>query len=334
MAADEVPRLRGSQHPQNSRPRGRGAGAHLLLAVVALVLIVACFYAVKTLSLFVSPMLFLAAIFLEVVFLAVFVYAVARALSKPSVMLRSLGVSAWTGLESNEYVVRFRTSDSPWVRWLRNRLRTDIPDGLWLTGTVVVAAIPLVNFISLAINVAAHGPLTEVDRRIANLMPTVRTAGETSFFSSVTVLANAQILILVVAVAAVVHTSGFGAQTIPPLTGDPSGKPLPASMTASNSPEPRNCPPITSIPISMPNALSSSTRLGTPMTSLPSPDRRWATTAAETSSSPTEGLSSFPSIEPLNRGHNWGLGHETAAAPEAPRPMRGFATGQCEGIIL
>jgi undecaprenyl-diphosphatase len=35
-------------------------------------------------------------------------------------------------------------------------------------------------------------------------MPTVRTAGETSFFSSVTVLANAQILILVVAVAAVV----------------------------------------------------------------------------------------------------------------------------------
>lgn len=204
MAEDEVPRLRGSQHQQNQRSRGRGAGAHLLLAVAALMLMVACFYAVKTLSLFVSPMLFLAAIFLEVVFLVVFVYAVARALTRPSVMLRSLGESAWTGLESNEYIVRFRTSGSPWVRWLRNRVRTDIPQGLWLTGTVVVAAIPFVNFVSLAITVATHGPLTEVDQRIANLMPTVRTTGETSFFSSVTVLANAQVLIPVVAVAAVV----------------------------------------------------------------------------------------------------------------------------------
>lgn len=191
-----------TQPSAGRRPRGGGAGPHLILALAALLLMAACLYAVKTLSLFVSPMLFLAAIFLEVVFIAVFVYALVRALTKPSVMLRSLGESAWAGLETNEYVVGFRTTDAPWARWLRNRFRLDSPTGIWLTGTVVVAAIPLLNFLSLAIAVVTHGPATQVDQRIANLMPKVRTPGETTFFTSATMLANVQTLILVIALAA------------------------------------------------------------------------------------------------------------------------------------
>ncbi|WP_422933421.1 LssY C-terminal domain-containing protein [Sinomonas sp. P47F7] len=185
-----------------ARRRGGGAAAHLLLALAGLVLAVACLYAVRTLSLFVSPMLFLAAIFLEAVFVAVVVYALVRALTKPSAMLRSLAASAWIGLESNDYVVRFRTSEVPWVRWLRNRFRRDTSTGIWLTGTLVVAAIPFVNFVSLAIAVATHGSLTSVDQRIANLMPRVRTPGETEFFTAATMLANVQTLVLVAAVAA------------------------------------------------------------------------------------------------------------------------------------
>jgi hypothetical protein len=191
-----------TEHTTAGRRKGGGPAAHLLLAVVALVLIVASLYAVRTLSLFVSPMLFLAAIFLEVVFIVVLVYALARALTRPSAMLRSLGASAWAGLEGNEYVVRFRTSGSPWARWVRNRLRADTPTGLWLTATVVVAAIPLGNFLALAATVVTHGPFTRVDARIANLMPAVRTPGETSFFTAATMLANAQTFILVIAVAA------------------------------------------------------------------------------------------------------------------------------------
>lgn len=186
-----------------SKRKGGGAMAYVLLALLALALMVLCIYAVRTLSLFVSPMLFLAAIFLEVVFIAVFVYALVRALTKPSAMLRSLAASAWIGLESNEYVVRFRTTDSPWVRWLRNRLRTDRPTGMWLTATIVVAAIPFENFVRLAVTVATHGSLTQVDQRIANLMPMVRTSGETAFFAAATMLANVQTLILVVALAVV-----------------------------------------------------------------------------------------------------------------------------------
>ncbi|KHL02912.1 LssY C-terminal domain-containing protein [Sinomonas humi] len=185
-------------------PRGGGAAAHLVLALVAVVLILASLYAVRTLSLFVSPMLFLAAIFLEVVFIAVLVYALIQALAKPSAMLRSLGESAWTGLESNEYVVRFRASRSPWLRWLRDRFRLDTPSGIWLTATVVVAAIPFGNFLSLAVAVVTHGAFTQVDQRIANLMPLVRTPGETSFFAAATMLANAQTLVLVTVLAVVV----------------------------------------------------------------------------------------------------------------------------------
>ena len=185
-----------------ARRRGGGAAAHLLLALIALVLMIVSLYAVRMLSLFVSPMLFLAAVFLEVVFLVVLVYAVLRALAKPSAMLRSLGASAWTGLESNEYVVGFRTSGVPVVRWLRNRFRLDAPTGLWLTATVVVAAIPLIDFLGLAVTVATHGSLTQMDQRIANLMPLVRTPGETSFFATATMLANVETLILVTVAAA------------------------------------------------------------------------------------------------------------------------------------
>ncbi|MCH6471789.1 LssY C-terminal domain-containing protein [Sinomonas terrae] len=192
-----------AEHPPSERRRGGGAVAHLVLALVALVLILASLYAVRTLSLFVSPMLFLAAIFLEVVFIAVLVYALLRALTKPSAMLRSLAASAWTGLESNEYVVRFRTSRSPWVRWLRDRFRVDSPSGIWLTATVVVAAIPFGNFLSLAVHVVTHGPLTQVDQRIANLMTLVRTPGETSFFAAATMFANVQTLVLATVLAVV-----------------------------------------------------------------------------------------------------------------------------------
>ncbi|MDQ4501264.1 LssY C-terminal domain-containing protein [Sinomonas sp. ASV322] len=188
------------------RPRGWGSGAvaHLVLAVVALILMGACLYAVRTFTVFASPTLFLAAIFLLVVFIGVLVYALLRALTLPGAMLRSLGASAWVGLESNQYVVRFRTTGSPWVRWLRNRLRLDTPTGLWLTATIVITAIPLGNFLNLAFAVAAHGALTQVDQRIANLMPTIRTDGETAFFASATMLANVETLVLVTAAAVII----------------------------------------------------------------------------------------------------------------------------------
>lgn len=180
-----------------------GAGAHLIVALAALVFAVAFFYAVRTLTLFVSPMLFLVAVFLEAVFVAVFVFAVLRALTLPGKVLRSLGASAWIGLEANAYVTSARTSDAMPMRWLRARLRRDTPTGIWLTATVVIAAWPFVSFLGVAFGVVSGGTIAQIDERIANLMPLVRTPGETAFFTAATMLVNWQAL-TVLTVAAVV----------------------------------------------------------------------------------------------------------------------------------
>lgn len=188
-------------HVAQKPKRPRRAGAHLVVALIALVLGVAGFYAVRTLTLFVSPMLFLAAVFLEAVFITVFVIAIIRALTLPGRMLRSLAESAWAGLGTNEYVVRVRTTQTPWVKWVRNRF-TDAPAGIWLTATAVVAAWPFANFLGVAFTTASGGALAQIDERIANLMPKVRTPGETDFFAAATMLVNWQALIVLTAVAA------------------------------------------------------------------------------------------------------------------------------------
>lgn len=185
------------------RAERRGPGRHLAVAAIMLVLMVACFYAVRGLSLFVSPVLFMAAVFLEVVFATVLVLALIRVLAAPATLLRSLAASAWSGLRTNEHVVHALTTETRPMPWLRDRFRLDRPTGLWLTGTVVVAAIPLVNFLRLAVIVATQGQLIQVDARIAHLMPAVRTPGETAVFTVATALASFQ-SILVLAVVAVV----------------------------------------------------------------------------------------------------------------------------------
>jgi undecaprenyl-diphosphatase len=184
------------------RRASRGPGRHLAVAAAMIVLMAACFYAVRTLSLFISPMLFLAAVFLEVVFAAVFVLAIVRALAAPSAVMRSLAASAWSGLRTNECVVRALTSEARPLPWLRDRFRPDRASGLWLTATAVIAAVPLAEFLALAVTVATHGPLTQVDTRIAHLMPAVRTPGETAVFTVATALGSFQ-SVLVMTVFAV-----------------------------------------------------------------------------------------------------------------------------------
>ena len=196
----------------DSSPRGRrgpraAAGSralpHLIVAVLALVSIVVCVFAVQTLSLFVSPMLFLAAVFLEAVFIVVFVYALARAATKPSLLLRSLAASAWEGLEENPSIVRFRRSRVPAVRWLRGRFRPDTPTGFRLTVTIVVTAIPLWNLAALSIEIASGGASAVVDRSLPNLMPVVRTSGETTLFAAGTMVGSPLGLAVVTVVTAV-----------------------------------------------------------------------------------------------------------------------------------
>jgi len=180
------------------------AARYYLTAAIVLILLVLNIYVVKTLVIFGSPVLFLFAIFLEIVLLGVLLYAVIRALATPENILKSLLVSLWGGLQSNDYIRKLRQSDAPFLAWTRRRFKRDSPGGLLLTGTVVVAAIPLFSFLSLLLTVVNRGSLTGVDQRILNLIPSVRTNDETIFFSIVTVLANVQSIVLLTVATVIV----------------------------------------------------------------------------------------------------------------------------------
>lgn len=190
--------------PQRMAAGKTNAGRYVRGAVIAVVLLVVNVYVVKSLSIFVSPVLFLFAIFLEGTLLGVLAYTIIRALAEPETVLRSLLVSMWGGLESNEYAERLRQSRRPVLVWARRRLTLHSPWGLPLTVTVVIAAVPLVNFAGVLLSVGGGGPFSGVDQRILNLMPVVRSDGETSFFSAVTVLASGQSVLLLTAGAVAV----------------------------------------------------------------------------------------------------------------------------------
>ena len=73
----------------DSRTAPHGPGRHLAVAAVMAVLMAACVYAVKTLSLFISPMLFLAAVFLgSAVGIAVIAFRAAREHQREEVQVR------------------------------------------------------------------------------------------------------------------------------------------------------------------------------------------------------------------------------------------------------
>ena len=170
----------------------------------AVLLLVLNVYATKAFLIFGSPMLFAIALLVEVVLLVVFLYSLIRSLASPGNILISLARSAWGGLKTNDYLKQFSKSRSPILIWGRRRLNRNSPYGLTLTITFLVIAFFLINFVGLLITVVGKGSLTQIDTRVLNLMPSIRTPDQTNFFRAVTALANPQsTLLLMVATVTV-----------------------------------------------------------------------------------------------------------------------------------
>ncbi len=153
-------------------------------------------YATKAMLIFGSPMLFALALLIEFALLGVFLYNVTRSLATPGRVAKSLAFSAWDGLKTNVYVKKVRESRSPLLAWTSRRFQVHDKYGLLLTTTALVASFFLVNFLNLLFAVTSKGPITQIDTRVLNLMPSIRTPLQTSFFRDVTTLANFQTTLL------------------------------------------------------------------------------------------------------------------------------------------
>ena len=167
-----------------------------------LILLPLNFYAAKVLVIFGSPTLFALSLIFEAILVGVFIYSFLRTLATPKKIVKSLIISAWEGLAKNEYVQRMDESRSPVLVWVKRRLARNSPYGLPLSITLFVAFFFLINFLSVLVTVSTKGSLTQVDTRILNLIPSLRTPVQTSFFQIVTSLANKETAIFLVVLTA------------------------------------------------------------------------------------------------------------------------------------
>lgn len=117
-------------------------------------------------------------------------------------MLWSIVVSALRGVEQNEYVQRIHVRVPLVLPWLKRRFARDRPTGLVLTMGVVVTAALLVLFLNLT-RAVASGAYAGVDQRVVNLMPSIRTLAETSFFAFFTFAASFVGIIFFIVVLAI-----------------------------------------------------------------------------------------------------------------------------------
>ncbi len=166
-----------------------------------LLLLVGNVYIVKSLIVFGSPLLFAIGIAIELILLVIVAHSLIRLLHVPIKIAVSIIRSAWSGVATNEYVRRFRSSHRSISTWLVGRLSPKQPTGLYLTLGVITALVVFSGFINVLQNVVGHGSLTQIDVRIANLMPYIRTPLQTTFFRFVTFLDNGQSIVLLVALA-------------------------------------------------------------------------------------------------------------------------------------
>lgn len=172
---------------------------YYVLSATTLILLSLNLYAVRVLIIFGSPILFALALLVEVILVGVLIYSLLRSLAAPKNIVRSLALSIWGGLATNDYIKKLSKSKSPLLIWLKRRVKRDSPYGLPLTTTLLIAVFFLVNFLSVLVTVSSKGSLTQVDTRVLNLIPSIRTPTQTSFFRVITTLANIQTALFLIA---------------------------------------------------------------------------------------------------------------------------------------
>ncbi len=177
---------------------------HGIVAFLALVSLLGNIYLLRSLDVFGSPPLFALGLLIELLLIVIFAYSFLRVLKTPLHILGSIFVSAWGGMLTNSYVEGVRKSEWPTSRWLIARLNPKNPFGLLLTIGFALSLEFFSNFLGILLNVQSHGPITAIDTRVANLMPSIRTPLQTTIFRAVTFTANTQTIVFFVLLTAII----------------------------------------------------------------------------------------------------------------------------------
>jgi len=172
-----------------------------IFTVLAALLLALNFYVTKVFVVLGSPMLFALALLGQIILIIFFLYNLIRALATPEKIAKSLLDSMWGGLKTNPYVKNIGESNSLPLLWAGRRLTRKSPAGLPLTITLIIAFFFFFNFLSILNAVSSSSSLTQIDRRVLNLMPNIRTPLQTTLMRIVTTVANTQAVMVFLFVA-------------------------------------------------------------------------------------------------------------------------------------
>jgi membrane-associated phospholipid phosphatase len=177
---------------------------HYFITLVSVILLIINVYAVKAFTVFGSPLLFLTALIAEIILFIILIFSLFRLLSTPETIFGSLLRSILYGLATNTYIKKLLQSKSATICWVKKRFEYNNPYGLTLTVTTLISLFFLFNFLNILLNVVTNGSLTHIDLRILNVIPSLRTPLQTSFFRYITILANSETIILMILIVAVI----------------------------------------------------------------------------------------------------------------------------------
>lgn len=174
---------------------------HLVTAFLSLLFLGLDVAAVRLSDIFGSPMAFALGVLAGILLILVALYSLARTLQTPFTILWSVLVSASGGVLENERLAQFRKRHRRQWEWVQRRLSLGEPLGLRLTVGAFVALAATLGFFGVAQDVLFKDPLTKVDQRVMNLVPSIRTPTQTAVLSTITFLANWQSLMLLAMLA-------------------------------------------------------------------------------------------------------------------------------------
>ena len=177
---------------------------YLIGLLIALLLTAINIAVLNTLEIVNIPLLFGGSIIFQLLLVVLIIFFLIVVLRTPLRIILSILLSAFKGIERNNYV-RKAERRYPFVTpWLKRRFSLHHPAGLILTTGVIVAALFLLNFVTVIQAVITNSLYVGVDHRVVNLMPYIRTASQNAFYSFFTFIASPLLLIGFILVVAII----------------------------------------------------------------------------------------------------------------------------------
>ncbi len=161
------------------------------LFIIVLIFFVTVF-TTKNLNLFGNPILLASTMLIESLLIFLFLYESVLTFRSPLKTLWLFIISIWQNITNSKYFLKSQKKYPTLFKYISNRFSFKKPTGLLLTIGTITAIFFLSLFLEILWNVLFKGAFINIDHRVLNLIPNIRSNGQTVFFRFITFMGNWQ----------------------------------------------------------------------------------------------------------------------------------------------